>query len=265
MSFNQTTMYDVEPHIAEIYDQSETHTNDVELIRSLIGERKSLRILEPFCGTGRILIPLALDGHELVGLDRAKGMLARAQIKIDRLPPETQARITLAEADVISEAWPQGFDLVILGGNCFYELATPQEQERCITSTVASLNAGGYVFVDNNHMEGDLDESWQKSGVRQFFPTGTCADGTYVESTLETVWYDVPRRLAKFRRCTKVTLADGSIVEKEYVQQKHPVSAIEVQAWLETHGFTIELTFGDRAGNPYTETSERAIFWARKH
>jgi SAM-dependent methyltransferase len=264
MSFNRATMYDIEPHIAEIYDQDETYTDDVELIRSLIGERKPLRILEPFCGTGRILIPLALDGHELVGLDRAKGMLTRARAKIDRLPPEAQARITLAEADVISEAWPRGFDLVILGGNCFYELATPREQETCITSAAASLNPGGYVFVDNDHMEGDLDESWQKPGVRQGFPTGVCADGTQIESTTETIWYDVPRRLAKFRRRTKVTLPDGGIVEQEYVQQKHPVSAVEVQTWLETHNFVIERTFGDRAGNPYTETSERAIFWARK-
>jgi SAM-dependent methyltransferase len=264
MSFNRAAIYDVEPHIAEIYDQGETYTDDVELIRNLIGGREHLRVLEPFCGTGRILIPLALDGHELVGLDQAKGMLARTRTKIARLPPEAQARITLAEADVISEAWPRGFDLVILGGNCFYELATPQEQETCIASAAASLNPGGYVFVDNDHMEGGLDESWQKPGVRQGFPTGTCADGTQIESTTETVWYDVPRRLAKFRRRTKVTLPDGSIVKQEYVQQKHPVSAVEVQTWLETHGFTIERTFGDRAGSLYIETSERAIFWARK-
>ncbi len=33
--------------------------------------------------------------------------------------------------------------------------------------------------------------------------------------------------------------------------------------WLEAHGFVIEQLYGDRAGNPYTETSKRAIFWAR--
>jgi len=264
MSYNQATMYDIEPHIAEIYDQNETYTDDVELIRRLIGGRERLRILEPFCGTGRILVPLALDGHELVGLDLARGMLARARMKIDRLPPEARTRITLVEADVLNEEWPRGFDLVVLGGNCFYELATPQEQETCIASTAASLNPGGYVYVDNNHMEGDLDESWQKPGKRSGFPTGTCADGTQVESTTEIIWYDVPRRLAKFRRRTKVTLPDGNVVKREYVQQKHPVSAFEVRTWLEAHGFVIERTFGDRAGNPCTETSKRAIFWARK-
>jgi len=51
----------------------------------------------------------------------------------------------------------------------------------------------------------------------------------------------------------------------EYVHQKHPVSAVEVRGWLENHGFAVERTFGDRAGNPYTDASPRAIFWARKH
>jgi hypothetical protein len=112
-------------------------------------------------------------------------------------------------------------------------------------------------------MEGDLDESWQEPGVSQGFPTGICADGTRVESTTETIWYNAPHRLVRFRRRTKVTLPDGRVVEREYVQQKHPVSTVEVQTWLETHGFIIEQTYGDRAGNPYTETLSRAIFWAR--
>ena len=75
---------------------------------------------------------------EIVGLDQAEGMLKRAREKIRQLPEETQHRITLYKADVVSEEWPLGFDLVILGGNCFYELATQQEQERRIISAAAS-------------------------------------------------------------------------------------------------------------------------------
>jgi SAM-dependent methyltransferase len=263
MMNTNATMYDVDPHVAEIYDQVETYSDDVDLIRRLIDGRGPLRILEPFCGTGRILVPLAGDGHTLVGLDQARPMLARALQKVARLPGEVQRRVTLIEADVRAGRWPVGFDLVVLGGNCFYELATPEEQEGCIASAAASLKAGGCVYVDNNHMEGDLDEAWRRPGVSEGFPTGTCADGARVESTTETVWFDVERRLARFRRCTRVTLPDGQVIEREVEQQKHPVSAVEVQAWLEHHGFVVERAMGDRAGNPYTETSGRAIFWAR--
>jgi SAM-dependent methyltransferase len=264
MSSNQINGYDVDPHVAEIYDQSENYTDDVELIRKLIGEGKQWYILEPFCGTGRILIPLASAGHIIVGLDQARGMLDYGHKKINQLSQIVQARITLAEVDVITGNWPQGFDLVILGGNCFYELATPDEQEKCIRSAATALKSGGYVYVDNDHMEGNLAESWQCLGrVRQAL-TGRCQDGTQIENLMETIWYDVHRRLVRFRRSTKVTIPDGQIVEKEYIQQKHPVSAVEIQMWLAQYGFVVERLLGDRRGNPYTVASERAIFWARK-
>ncbi len=290
----RTNIYDIESHIAEIYDQSETYRDDVDLLLCLINignfgvlgrfvtqnAKISNNILEPFCGTGRILIPLAQAGHILVGLDQAACMLDRARQKISQLPGEVQSHINLYQADVVTDEWPSGFDLVILGGNCLYELATPEEQEGVIRSAAASLKPGGYVYVDNDHMEGDLSPSWQAPGVKSSFPTGICADGTQVESTMETIWFDIPARLAKFRRTTRVHLpgnsagekagaphysaAAGESFEREYIQQKHPVSFGEVQTWLERSGFVIEKTFGDRAGKPYTPASARAIFWARK-
>lgn len=77
-------MYDVTPPIAEIYDQVETNTDDVELIQHLMEGLGPLHILKPFCETGRILIPLTLAGHTLVGLDKATGMLSRAKTKINQ-------------------------------------------------------------------------------------------------------------------------------------------------------------------------------------
>jgi SAM-dependent methyltransferase len=255
-------MYDVTPHVAEIYDQSETYTDDVELIQNLIQGSGGLRILEPFCGTGRILIPLALAGHTMIGLDNATGMLLRASQKIQNLDKDIQGEISLIKADVVDAIWPKNFDLVILGGNCFYELSGPDEQEKCIMNAASALKPGGYLYVDNNHMEGELDPSWQIPGMRAGFPTGVCSDGTSVESWTETIWFDIPNRLAKFRRLTKVNFPDGSSIEQEYFQQKHPVSTAEVQSWLETHGFLIEQLYGDRNGIPYSNESSRAIFWA---
>jgi SAM-dependent methyltransferase len=264
MSRNKTNPYAIEAHLAEIYDQIETDLEDVALLRRLIGTIHPLRILEPFCGTGRILIPLALDGHEIVGMDQARNMLDRTRQKIGLLPPVVQQKITLVNADVITAKWPQGFDLVILGGNCFYELATPQEQEKCIRSAERSLVAGGMIYIDNDHMEGELDKAWQIPGASQLSMVGVCSDGTSVEGSRETIWYDVPRRLVKFRRWTKVILADGRSYEKEFIQQKHPISVIEIHSWLEAHGFVLVEFYGDHAGNPYVSTSQRAIFWARK-
>ncbi len=264
MSYNQHNSYNADAHIAEVYDQVEAHTEDVVLLRRLLGETPPLRILEPFCGTGRILIPLACEGHILTGLDQSGHMLDRARAKVQRLSPAVQGRVTLSEADVTAAPWPDGMDLVILSGNCFYELATPEEQERCVAFAAEALNPGGYVYIDNDHMEGALDPSWQETGVVRRVFSGTCRDGARVEETLVTVGYDVRARLARFRRRVVVTLPNGEVVTSTYVQQKHPVSTDEVRTWLERHGFEILRLYGDRTGASYTTASERAIFWARK-
>jgi SAM-dependent methyltransferase len=258
-------MYDLDAHVAEIYDQIMTTAADIALLRRLIGPRNKLRILEPFCGTGRLLIPLALDGHSVVGLDRASGMLVRARARISTLPPEVQGRVTCLQADVLREAWPTGFDVVVLGGNCLYELATPEEQAQVIAAATHALRPGGHLFVDNDHMEGALDRAWYAPAVCEgVFPTGQCADGTRLESRWQVTWYDAPQRLIRFLRQTHIHLTDGRVVERECVQQKHPVSAREVADWLTAQGLTIAQRLGDYEGRPYTDAAPRAIFWARK-
>jgi SAM-dependent methyltransferase len=263
MAFNRN-VYDMEEHIAELYDRLETETDDVELILRLIEGRGPLNILEPFCGTGRILIPLADEGHRLTGIDQSRGMIAQASKKIAALPEYVQVLISLKEADVLGPAWPAGFDLVVLGGNCFYELATPEEQEEVIARAAAALMPGGSVYIDNDHMEGDLELSWQEPGVKSSFPNAVYEDGRRVNSTIETVWFDVKKRLARFHRVTRLTYPDGGVEQAEAYQQKHPVSAGEVRAWLEKHGFQIEQQLGDRQGNPYQDDSPRAIFLAAR-
>jgi len=264
MSINKVNMYDVDSHIAEIYDTYwETEAEDAEHLRGRLRECGARRVLEPFCGTGRILIPLARDGYELVGMDQAKGMLDRARMKIAQLPAEIQPRITVIEADVTSGPWPTRFDVVILGGNCFYELATLEEQEGCIISAARALRPGGWVFIDHDSMEGELDESWRQPGVDKR-PSLTCADGTTFEFLSETVWFDAPRRLHRARRRIIGTRPDGQAIRKEYEIQKHPTSALETRDWLLRHSFVIEVFTDGVGGPPWRSGNGRATFWAQK-
>jgi SAM-dependent methyltransferase len=264
-AINPVVGYDADPHLAEIYDATETQLDDLALIRRLVAGRGPLKVLEPFCGTGRLLLPLAEDGHTVVGLDGARAMLARAHAKARALPEAAQARVKLRRADVVASTWPEGFDLVLLGGNCLYELATPEEQALCLARAARALRPGGFVYVDNNHMEGELDPSWRRPGeYPSVYPTGTCADGTQVQGFTETVWFDAPKRLVRFARRIVVTPEEGEPREYSYQQQKHPVSTGEVRAWLEASGLVIEEHYGARDASPYTVASQRSIFWARR-
>ena len=256
--------YDVDSRIPEIYDLIETQTEDISLIRELIGNRIPLRILEAFCGNGRILIPLAKDGHTITGLDKSEPMLNSLHHKMEQLPESVLKNITIIQADVLSEKWPVDFDLVLLGGNCFYELATPEEQEKCIWLARNALKPGGYLYLDNDHMEGDLDPSWYRPGIKYgSFPTGKCSDGTLIRGSRQVIWYDIPKRLVQFRRTVEMKTPDGEINRKEWIEQKHPPSTFEMKEWLNKYGSEIENLWGNRDKSHYTDDSPRAVFWAR--
>ena len=264
-AMNQTASYDViDRYITEIYDQHETQRDDVALIRSLVGERRT-KILEPFCGHGRMLLPLAEAGHEIMGLDLSDQLLQCLDERLRQASAEVQSRASFRKSDVIADEWPTGYEVVVLGANCFYELATPEEQEHCIEAAGIALIPGGHLYLDNNHMEGELDPSWYKPGVQEnAFPTGVCADGTRVCGTTETVWHDAARRLVRSRRTVTVETPGADVRKREWTQQKHPPSTIEMREWLRNHGFVIQELWGDRHRSPYSDEAGRAVFWARK-
>lgn len=99
--------YDADTHLAEFYDLKETQTNDVTLIRKLLSGQGPLRIFELCCGTGRILLPLAADGHQMVGIDSSQTMLDRLKGKLAAHPPELRQRVRLLWADCVPRpvAW----------------------------------------------------------------------------------------------------------------------------------------------------------------
>jgi len=264
---NRSCLYDgALGYIEEIYDRIEPEIHDVLTLRRLIGDQK-LRILEVFCGHGRILLPLAEDGHTITGIDLSPTFLGVLEQRVARLPETLQRNITLIRGDAVAGNYPAGFGLVILGGNCLYELGTPEDQEACIKNAADALNPGGFLWLDCDHQEGELKRSWQRVGEvsTNAFPSGVCADGAVVRSTNETMWCDVGNRLVRGRRRTVVEKGGEVLHEQEFVVQTHPPSTAEMRQWLEANGFEIIYLWGDHEnGVLYTDESGRATFWARK-
>src|SRR6187401_3676231 len=59
------------------------------------------KVLELGCGTGRVSLPLARAGVELVGVDRSAPMLERARRRIARSPNRRPAKcLDLVRADI---------------------------------------------------------------------------------------------------------------------------------------------------------------------
>jgi SAM-dependent methyltransferase len=250
------------PLLAELYDRSESYLDDLELIRRLIADLGALNILEPFSGTGRVLIPLAKDGHTVTGIEIAPSMNERAAVQVMDVPDEVARRIHLRLQDVMQAKWGRGYDLVVLTCNCFYELPSAEMQEECIRMASESLKKGGHVYVDNNNYMGGWDDG--PFGKELTILSGEDIDGTYGRSSMQHVSFDKRNNVLTIRRKWYVRGPNGEESEREYVTLKHPVTGAEVESWLNAHNFEILQKFGDRKGGPYTDQSDRAIFWARK-
>ncbi|MBM4044985.1 MAG: class I SAM-dependent methyltransferase [Planctomycetes bacterium] len=250
------------PLLAELYDRTERFTDDIELLRRLIGNSGPLNILECFSGTGRVLIPLALDGHRVTGIEMAPAMNARAAAKLAELSATVQRRVTLKVQDALDRQWGTGYDLVIMADNAFYELPTAETQERCIQLAHEALAPGGRLFIDNNDYKGD----WPRGpfGRRRVIFEGHGADGVFGRYSVVGLRFDEPQGILHMRRTWFTRAPDGTRRCVRYLGRKHPVRAAEVERWLKKRRFRILQTLGDSHGNPYAKESDRAVFWARR-
>lgn len=82
----------------------------VDYVRTVLG-LTGRRVLDVGCGAGLVAVPLALDGHEVVGVDRSPGSVAVARSLAARHGVDATFRVGHAEG--LDEA-DAGFDVVLL-------------------------------------------------------------------------------------------------------------------------------------------------------
>jgi SAM-dependent methyltransferase len=104
-------------------------------------------ILELGTGTGRILIPLAEAGHEVVGLDLSPAMLGIAAAKLGARP-ELAGRVRLIEGDMTAFDLAQRFQLIIIPARSFQHVTTPAGQRAALACVRRHLVPGGHLILD---------------------------------------------------------------------------------------------------------------------
>ncbi|MCA1444787.1 class I SAM-dependent methyltransferase [Ensifer sp. IC4062] len=104
-------------------------------------------ILELGTGTGRVLIPLAREGHEVVGLDLSRPMLNLAAAKL-REHPELTNRVRLVEGDMTRFSLEQRFALALVPARSFQHVVTPEGQRMALSCIRQHLIPGGHLILD---------------------------------------------------------------------------------------------------------------------
>jgi len=115
----------------------------VERIRGLL--QPGDRILDVGCGYGRIAIPLALCGFDVVGIDISMSLLEAARREATKAGAKAQflhrnmCSITLPEAS---------FDVVLCLWSAFRELLEPEEQLHALAGMHRVLKPGGLALLE---------------------------------------------------------------------------------------------------------------------
>jgi ubiquinone/menaquinone biosynthesis C-methylase UbiE len=212
-------------------------------------------VLELGVGSGRVAIPLAKDGNEVVGIDRSKAMLARAA----KRAKEQRAKLTVVEADMRTFSLDRTFPLVTIPFNTFLML-TPDDRWACLARCREHLTPNGRVAIDVFQpdpniiagLDGGVREEWRRPDpetghvVTKFSSTR----GNVDETTLHW-WFDEE-------------MGDGTIKRISRETTLHYLYRREAELLFPAAGFEVDSLHGAYDGAEVTSTSPKLLFVLRR-
>jgi SAM-dependent methyltransferase len=236
--------------------------DDVSFFRDLAA-RAGGPVLELGCGTGRVAIPLAEAGFDVVGLDRSAPMLAVADRRRRALPADVRRRLRFVEGDMTDFGLGRRFGLIIAAFRVFMALPDEQSQRTALAAIRRHLRPGGLLSIDifDPRLELLTPEPRSQTERREFrHPT---TGNTVIASVLSRVNDPLSQRLTMRWRFAEEG-PDGSVVREEFEElvlrwtYRH-----EMRHLLELSGFEVVSEFSDFSGAPPAYAAEQ-IWVARR-
>jgi SAM-dependent methyltransferase len=249
---------------ARFYDADyRNYVDDLELILMLAAECGD-PILELGCGTGRLLLPLALQGYSVTGIDISDPLLAIARSKLAALT-ETALRkgVDLHRADMRSFDLPiKDYSFAFCTSNTLMHLADAQDQLATLRNTHRHLRKGGALLLDLfnpdvirlSEVEGlqELADQWQDE-----------VSGAHViKWVVRSV--DWAQQLQETLFIYEETTADGASRRTVTPFTLRFLWRNEAELMLQAAGFAVESVWGDCEGGDYDAASDHLILLARK-
>lgn len=248
---------------ASLYEQQENYRHDIDLLLSLLGD-KPQRVLDVACGAGRMALPLGRAGHIVHGFDVSKPMLARMQAHLNtgEFPS-----VTVEHRDGLADAWPDGFDAVLLGANLLCNLITGETdymaaQQLFLRRAHEALRPGGHLFLDFDCVDWPTS-AWEDAQPWVCFD-GTDERGTYGRYIVGQYEYDAGTRVCRGERIWELQPKDGGGFTVRKMSVKHFPSWADVQTWLTDVGFAVEKLYVDCEPAEQGREGCRITLWARK-
>jgi SAM-dependent methyltransferase len=220
-----------------------------------IARRTGGPILELGCGTGRVAIPLAQDGHEVVGLDRSPAMLARAERHAGR----EGVSLRLVEGDMRSFSFSEAFALIAIPFQTFLIL-TPEERWSCLARAREHLAPEGLLAIEVFQPDPDrivgLDGGVREEWTRRDPESGR--DVTKFSSTRANV------DQVDFRWWFEEVDDEGHVTRWQRATTLHYMYRREAELLFSAAGFDLEALHGDYDGSTAGASSPKLLVVARR-
>jgi len=147
---------------ADVYDEWYADVTDVEATVARIVELAGPdgRVLELGVGTGRLALPMAEAGLQVVGIDSSEAMLTKlAERDIDD-------RVESILADMVDDLPDGPFDVVLIAYNTIFNLIGDGEQQRLFELVTTRLEPHGAFVVEAFVPDFGPDDGASEVGVR---------------------------------------------------------------------------------------------------
>ncbi len=249
--------------LARTYDlQHHLYTPDIPMYEQLAKILAPAQpLLEIGCGTGRVLLPLAQAGFEIVGVDNSAEMLAIgwARLRGAASSPSATLKAGMAEiieADALSFDLGRRFGMAFIALNTFLHNLTRHSQLQTLRNAHKHLLPGGSMVIDlppNDELASQPDDGKFIFDAALIDPTTQTRIDKYVAS--EVFW-------ATQEQALRYRMVENGVEEIAAFRLRH-VFKHEMELLLLQSGFAQPVWYGDYDLSPYEDGSLRMIAVAR--
>jgi len=245
--------YTDEPFFAEVYDSVVPYRErqDVNFFVEM-AQRSGGPVLELGCGTGRVLIPTAESGIEIVGLDASPLMLSVCREKLLSQSNNVQSKVTsLIQGDMRDFELGRKFSLVTIPFRPFQHLLTVEDQMSCLGNIRRHLVNGGKMVLDifNPSLPHLADEGYlQEHGEEPEFVT---PDGRRVVRRARIVSRDYFNQVTQNELIYNVTHPNARVERLVHRFPMRYLFKFEAEHLLARCGFGVEAVYADYDRSPY--------------